>query len=122
MKNFTSRRNLLISSFKTGLSLAAASVIGPVLFSSCRKNDDNNVVHAREENLAAIDDEALNDQERSIRASLKYVDQTPLSHRTCDNCKLYTLPPKGTNGYGGCKIVPGPIHPKGYCVAWIARM
>lgn len=128
MEKRTSRRKLLGSVLKGSGALFLTSTFLPSLISACKKANPEQNTHAAT-NAKMIDDIAttcpeqasLTEQEKAIRSSLKYVDQTPIAQRTCDNCKLYTLPSESSI-CGGCKVVPGPIHPKGYCAAWIARM
>lgn len=124
MKTLISRRQLL-AQFKNGLGLAAISSLAPILISACKpKNGDdtdlNGAVAALSDWAPCPDQDQLSDQEKTVRASLKYVDQTQVLRTTCDNCKLYTYKKEFT--CGGCRVVPGPIHPKGYCIAWIPRM
>lgn len=111
-----SRRTLL----KSGAGILSLSVLAPVLLSSCKKpaqasGDEKNVE-------PCPSDVVLSTEQIAIRNNLRYVDATPISTRTCDNCRLYTEAMRGTSCLGGCKIVPGPIHPKGYCISWLARM
>jgi hypothetical protein len=123
-----SRRNLLIQSAKGGLLFFAASCFGGSFLAACKKNPAKE--KAPEVNAKEVIEQAssscpnqneLTEQERAIRASLKYVDKTSIPARTCKNCKLYTLPVNNAL-CGGCKVVPGPIHPEGYCTAWIPLM
>lgn len=118
-----SRRNLLISTIKGGLALATTSVLSPILLSSCKRKEKASEAINAKEVLASLcpGQESLSEEDKMVRKSLKYVDQTPQADKTCDNCKLYTNP-RGDGPCGGCQVVPGPIHPKGYCSAWIRRM
>ena len=53
------------------------------------------------------------------RKALQYVDASPVENKPCKGCQFFVKPEKeGT--CGGCKVVPGPIHPEGYCTAWAA--
>jgi hypothetical protein len=127
MEKYYSRRAVLGTCFKSAAALFMVSTIGPGLLSACKKacslsNQNSKETHVDASNVTLCpDQEKLNEQEKSLRSSLKYVDKSPSTERTCDNCKLYTLP-TDKSPCGGCKIVPGPIHPKGYCVAWVYRM
>jgi hypothetical protein len=69
--------------------------------------------------LSCEDTTGLEPAQIKVRESLKYTDDSPEPGKTCDNCKLYTQP-KTAGGCGGCTTVPGPIHPKGWCSAWVA--
>jgi hypothetical protein len=125
MGKFKSRRSILASFAKGIVAFAVTSVFGPVLSSSCKKNSfDNksNNIDAKSKNMAYCSGlEDLNDQEKALRSSLKYVDQSPIIGKTCDSCKIFSLSQK-TQICGTCPAVPGPINPKGYCIAWIPRM
>lgn len=69
--------------------------------------------------LTCTDTTGLNEQQIKLRESLNYVDNSPQPQKLCEGCKLYTKP-KEAGSCGGCTTVPGPIHPKGYCTAWVA--
>jgi hypothetical protein len=69
--------------------------------------------------LTCTDTSGLTDAEKKTRESLKYVDKSPKPDQNCKNCKLYTEP-KNEGECGGCTVVAGPIHPKGYCISWQA--
>ncbi len=58
----------------------------------------------------------LNESQLKTRESLKYVDETPQPPKRCDNCMLYIV--NGPAGCGGCKVLPGPVMPGGWCSAW----
>ncbi len=62
----------------------------------------------------------LSDADKATRTSLQYVDKTPDPAKPCDGCALYTQPAAGAQ-CGGCTVVKGPIHPKGYCSAWAPK-
>lgn len=121
-----SRRNVLISSIKAAGGLIAATTFSQAFF-SCQKNSASSanssaaIVDEKVGSASCEEPAKLSDQEKTTRASLKYTDSSPVNGRTCDNCKLYTRPAPGSF-CGGCKIVSGPIHPKGYCTAWIHLM
>lgn len=50
----------------------------------------------------------------TIRDRLAYRDLAPKPELACDLCTQYLPPPSGS-GCGGCKVMPGPTHPKGTC-------
>jgi hypothetical protein len=83
-----SRRSFLEKIINTGFGLAAMSFVG-LCISACKKSG----LQAQEVNNALMnepckDQEALSEKDHAIRKNLKYVDQSPMSTRTCDNCKL----------------------------------
>ena len=67
--------------------------------------------------LSCTDTSGLSDQEKKTRESLNYVDHTEKEGKRCDNCRLYE-PPENEGECAGCQVVPGPIHPDGYCTSW----
>lgn len=70
--------------------------------------------------LSCTDTAGLSEQQIKVRESLNYVDETPKPEQLCSNCQLYKEPEKpGT--CGGCQTVPGPIHPDGWCSAWVKK-
>jgi hypothetical protein len=70
--------------------------------------------------LTCTDTEGLTPAERALRVeTLAYVDRTPYPAKTCDACQLYR--PAAPDACGGCSVLKGPVHPRGYCTSWIAR-
>ncbi|HEY6878947.1 MAG TPA: high-potential iron-sulfur protein [Polyangiales bacterium] len=63
---------------------------------------------------------ALNDGEKSARAALQYADKSPQADKHCDICNFYQAA-SDPAACGGCQLVKGPIHPKGYCTAFAAK-
>jgi hypothetical protein len=63
----------------------------------------------------------LTPEELQLRTgTAAYVEATPDPAKTCDNCAQWT-PAPSENACGGCKVVKGPINPKGYCKLWVAK-
>ncbi len=71
-----------------------------------------------EEGFSCMDTSGLTEMEITQREAVNYVDMTPDPEKTCANCQLYTAPEAGMQ-CGGCTVVKGPIHPKGYCDLWV---
>ena len=71
-----------------------------------------------EEGFSCMDTSGLTDADIAMRGQVNYVDMTPDPEKTCANCQLYTAPEAGMQ-CGGCTVVKGPIHPKGYCDLWV---
>jgi len=70
--------------------------------------------------LSCTDTSDLSEDEINLREQHGYIDRTEIPDERCDNCNLYEEPDKeGT--CGGCTLVPGPIHPKGWCEQWVAK-
>lgn len=72
-----------------------------------------------EDSFSCTDVSNLSQEQIQTRKSLQYVDDSPHAGKRCDNCRFFK-PPAGGEECGRCEVVPGPIHPKGYCTAWAA--
>jgi hypothetical protein len=55
-----------------------------------------------------------------LRATLDYKDLSPALDRQCVDCTLYVAPTK-EDACGGCKVVRGPINPKGTCRVFLRK-
>jgi hypothetical protein len=62
----------------------------------------------------------LTADEANLRKTLAYVDRSPDQAKTCEKCQQWVEPPS-EDKCGGCKIMKGPVHPKGYCTAFVAK-
>ncbi len=51
------------------------------------------------------------------RKGLGYVEQSPIDHQLCNNCKHW-LPPEDESPCGNCLLFKGPVYPQGYCTYW----
>ncbi len=69
--------------------------------------------------LKCDDVSALSDAEKNTRNTFKYVAKSTDPAKNCLNCQLYQS--KGADACGGCQVVKGPIHPAGYCTAWVKK-
>lgn len=101
-----------------------AAAVGS-LFASCRFESADeagaatmNAGTVEETTISCTDVSGLTEQQIQTRKSLQYVDSSPHAAKRCNNCKLFK-PPAAGEECGGCQVVPGPIHPKGYCTAWV---
>lgn len=116
--------------FKRAALLGAAAAGAGSLLSACEPqggngngNGDDQEASAEgggeaPDDLSCDDESELDESEISTRESLEYTDESPEEGEYCDNCNLYKEPEEeGT--CGGCQTVPGPIHPKGWCTAWV---
>jgi hypothetical protein len=63
---------------------------------------------------------ALSDAEKMARSALQYTDRSTLADKRCELCNLFQKPPDPSQ-CGTCQVVKGPIHPKGYCTAFVAK-
>ncbi len=63
---------------------------------------------------------ALTPDEATARTTLEYVEKSPDPQKYCDNCQQFVVPAEG-KACGTCKVVKGPINPKGHCKSWLAK-
>jgi hypothetical protein len=84
------------------LGSAAALACG-----ACRGND---------EPFTCVDITGLASEDVIARATLAYVDESKEKGKACSNCQQYLAPSK--QGCATCKVLKGPIHPKGYCKSY----
>lgn len=119
-KQNESRRNFLHKL----AALGTVGVVTPTLLSACGGGDDGTEVGAEgevaEADFSCMDTSGLTEEQIQQRENTNYVDETPNEDMRCDNCQLYTEPEEGAQ-CGGCQVVPGPIHPAGYCDLWVAQ-
>lgn len=54
------------------------------------------------------------------RSALRYVEPGADERRRCSSCQQY-LTPAADGGCGSCKVLKGPIHPNGTCIAFAPR-
>lgn len=69
--------------------------------------------------VSCMDTSGLKPDEVAMRTSLAYVDRTPDPAKTCSNCQFFR--PAAPDQCGGCTLLKGPIHPRGYCKSWVQK-
>jgi hypothetical protein len=69
---------------------------------------------------ACADTSGLTAEELQARTALVYADLAADPNKSCTTCQQYVAPAQ-KDACGGCKLLRGPIHPKGYCKAFAAR-
>jgi hypothetical protein len=94
------------------LQLFGAAPIVSVLVAACGKKDAPD---------SCQDVSALSDAEKTARTALQYTDTSPHPDKVCSGCNLYQ-PPADASQCGGCQVVKGPIHPRGYCTSWVQKV
>jgi hypothetical protein len=57
---------------------------------------------------------------RLSKAAVKYTDAGGAEGRDCDDC-VHFVPGPAPADLGTCRIVEGPIHPHGHCIAFTRR-
>lgn len=98
MVTLFSRRGLLRS------GLTAAAVLGAVRVAAADK--------------VCADPAQLDDGQKSLRASMNYVEKSSDPSKTCNVCGFFQ--PAG-DGCGTCQIFSGPANANGYCDSWGAK-
>lgn len=58
-------------------------------------------------------------QAKATKQAMQYQDQ-PKNGQTCDQC-MHWVPGPNPQAQGTCKVVEGPINPKGWCVAFAKK-
>lgn len=69
--------------------------------------------------LNCTDTSGLPEKDITTRTNLQYYDESPDATKVCSNCNVYI--PLKPNACGGCKLMKGPVNPKGYCRQWVLR-
>jgi hypothetical protein len=69
--------------------------------------------------LSCMDTTGLSPTDVQVRTSLAYVDASTEPGKACSNCQQFIA--AAPNACGTCKVVKGPINPKGYCKSFVAK-
>jgi hypothetical protein len=69
--------------------------------------------------LVCTDTSGLAPADVTVRTTLGYSDVSMEAGKTCTNCQQFV--PAASNACGTCKILKGPINPKGYCKSYVAK-
>jgi hypothetical protein len=70
--------------------------------------------------LVCTDTSGLASADVAVRTTLGYTDVSMEPGKMCTNCQQF-VPPAAANTCGSCKILKGPINPKGYCKSFVAK-
>lgn len=98
--SLVSRRSLLVHGATfAGLLGAAACKNGPA---SCN------------------DVSTLSADQQNTRSTLGYEDSSDQPGKNCAKCAQYVAPPHADQ-CGGCRVLPGTVHPNGYCRAFTPK-
>lgn len=116
--------------FLQKLSMFGLGAVGAGgLMSACGKKEDQSQTPqtgettgetAMEETDPCADLTGLTEDEKQLRVTFEYVAKSPFPEKLCDNCGFW-IEPEGGAPCGGCKVIKGPIHPKGYCKSWVVK-
>src|SRR5262245_37971395 len=96
------RRRLLVLAGSTIALLGASAA-------SCKKGPGS-----------CDDVSSLSADEANTRKVAGYVDQATDEAKTCEKCQQFVAPPS-SDQCGTCKVLKGPIHPKGFCNLFVAK-
>lgn len=69
---------------------------------------------------ASCDDTTLSAEAQKTRATLGYVEASPYADKSCSACEKFVAP-KASGQCGSCKLLDGPIHPRGWCKAFAPK-
>jgi hypothetical protein len=69
--------------------------------------------------LSCTDTMSLSAADVQVRTSLAYVDSSVEPGKNCLGCQQFV--PAAPDACGTCKVVKGPINPKGYCKSFVAK-
>jgi hypothetical protein len=58
-------------------------------------------------------------QAKASKQAMQYQDQ-PKNGQECDQC-MHWIPGPRPDAQGACKVVDGPINPKGWCAAFVKK-
>jgi len=86
--------------------LTSSALFGAGMLSGCKRSET-----CPPAQLAADD--------TKLRATMHYTDRSPDPAKLCNGCQQYL--PNTDADCGGCKLLKGPIHPAGYCIAFSAK-
>jgi hypothetical protein len=70
--------------------------------------------------LSCSDTSSLSPGDAQIRTALAYVDVSTEPGKSCSQC-LQFVPAPSPDACGTCKIVKGPIHPRGNCKSFVPK-
>jgi hypothetical protein len=91
---------------------AALGVLAVVGVGACGKKEPAS--------LSCTDTSSLSAADVGVRTALAYADISLEAGKECDRCQQF-LPPATADTCGTCKVVRGPINPKGSCKAFVAK-
>jgi hypothetical protein len=103
MEEPLTRRDLLQKTVALGLFTVAGA--------ACGKSEPKG--------LSCSDTTSLSAADASVRVSLAYVDKSTDPSKTCTGCQQFL--PGPPDACGSCKVLKGPINPKGNCKSFVAK-
>lgn len=86
--------------------LTSSALLGVGVLSACKRSE-------------TCPPAQLSADDAKLRDTMHYTDHSPDPAKLCNGCQQYL--PNTDADCGGCKLLKGPIHPAGYCVAFSAK-
>jgi hypothetical protein len=77
------------------------------------------VACSKPKSLSCADTTSLSSADAQTRVTLAYVDNSVEPGKMCSGCQQFV--PAAPDACGTCKVVKGPINPKGYCKSFVAK-
>jgi hypothetical protein len=74
---------------------------------------------SKPKSLSCVDTTSLSSADAQTRVTLAYVDNSVEPGKMCSACQQFV--PAAPDVCGTCKVVKGPINPKGYCKSFVAK-
>ena len=78
------------------------------------------MVGCRSRRFDCNDSSSLSPADTKARNEVLYVEAASTPSTACDVCQYWIN--AGTNGCGGCRLLRGPIHPKGTCRLFVMKI
>jgi hypothetical protein len=70
--------------------------------------------------LSCNDTSGISAADAQLRTTLAYVDSSTEPGKSCTQCQQYN-PAPSADVCGTCKILKGPVSPRGYCKSFVAK-
>jgi len=93
------------------LLVVAPATLAALVLAGCEKKEP----------AACTSTLGLTQDEIKTRMSLAYHDRSPDPKKHCIDCQQYVAPPK-VDECGTCKVMKGPVHPRGSCTVFVLKL
>lgn len=119
--------NMSRKEFLRTLGFGFATVAGISAINSCGGSDkksDNTpkMPEPVKKNVGPCEDlSSLEESQKAIRDTFKYVTKSPNPEQVCTNCNFFKEPEAGSE-CGGCQLFTGPVTNEGYCSQWAQKV
>ena len=78
------------------------------------------IVGCRERGFDCNDSNRLSPADTKARSDVRYVETSSTPSTACDVCQYWIN--GSSNSCGGCRLLRGPIHPKGTCRLFVMKV